>query len=54
MFAELCGKFPEGILRQCCAMLFEVPPDCRLCDGFRFAYQIERDALEGSREIATT
>jgi len=50
--AELCGKFPEAILWQCCSRLFEAPPECRLCDEFVITYQIERDAFEDNGRIA--
>jgi hypothetical protein len=50
--ARTCGRLSPDDLSFCAAQLFEVTPECHLTEEFIVAYQIERDALDGKREIA--
>lgn len=49
--AHTCGKLSAEDLQFCFSRLFEITPECSLCDAFRIAYQTERDALAGKRDI---
>ncbi len=49
--ARTCGKLTSDELRVCAARLFESPPECDLTKAFVIAYQTERDALAGQRDI---
>jgi len=49
--ARTCGSLNPQELETCVSRLFEVPVDCRLSKSFVIAYQTERDALDGRREI---
>lgn len=49
--AGTCGSLTTEELRSCFGKLFEAPVECSLCDDFVAAYQIERDALSGKRDI---
>ena len=50
--ARTCGRLSPDDLSFCAAQLFEVTPECHLTEEFIVAYQIERDTLDGKREIA--
>lgn len=49
--AHTCGKLNSEELQFCFSRLFEIAPECTLCDAFVVAYQTERDALAGKRDI---
>ena len=49
--AAVCGSVTRDSLRECFSIMFEAPPECRLCDEFVLAYETERDALEGQRAL---
>jgi hypothetical protein len=49
--AHTCGNLDYDELRFCFSRLFEIAPECSLCDAFIVAYQTERDALAGKRDI---
>ena len=49
--AHTCGKLTNDDLKFCFSKLFEISTDCRLSRQFVTAYQTERDALEGKRDI---
>lgn len=49
--AHTCGKLTSEELQFCFSRLFEIAPECTLCDAFVVAYQTERDALAGKRDI---
>jgi len=50
--ARTCGKLTPDQLSFCAAQLFETTPECQLTSEFIIAYQIERDTLDGKRQIA--
>ncbi len=49
--ADSCGPRPEETLRLCFSRLFDIPPECRMCDEFLDAYQMAEQALEAREEI---
>ena len=49
--ARTCGSLDPQELEFCVTRLFDVPPECDLTKLFVAAYQTERDALEGRRDI---
>ena len=49
--AHTCKNLECSELEFCFTKLFDTPSDCRLCEQFVVAYQIERDAIAGKREI---
>jgi|SRR5215471_1234400 len=51
--AATCGKLTPEELRVCASRLFETTHECQITRDFIIAYQLERDAREGKRAIAT-
>ena len=49
--ARTCGKLNPAELRFCASRLFDVPAECDLAKTFLVAYQTERDALDGERDL---
>jgi len=49
--ARTCGKLTSDELHVCATRLFDSPPECDLTKAFVIAYQTERDALAGQRDI---
>ena len=49
--ALTCGSLTPPELRYCASKMFDVPPECDLASTFIAAYQIERDALDGKRDL---
>jgi hypothetical protein len=49
--ARTCGKLSPAELSVCASRLFDVPGECDLAKTFLVAYQTERDALEGQRDL---
>jgi len=49
--ALTCGNLNPAELRYCAARLLDVPPECELANTFVMAYQTERDALDGKRDL---
>lgn len=49
--ARTCGSLNLKELEFCVTRLFDVPLECELIGLFVAAYQTERDALEGRRDI---
>jgi len=49
--ARTCGKLNPTELHFCASRLFDVPAECDLARTFMIAYQTERDALEGKRDL---
>ena len=49
--AHTCGKLTAEELSVCATRLFDSPPECDLTKAFVIAYQTERDALAGRRDI---
>ncbi len=49
--ALTCGDLNPSELRYCASRMFDVPPECDLARTFLVAYQTERDALDGKRDL---
>jgi hypothetical protein len=49
--ARTCGSLSASELEGCVTKLFDVPGECHLAKTFVVAYQTERDALDGRRDI---
>jgi hypothetical protein len=49
--ARSCGKLTPAELRFCASRLFDVPAECDLAKTFMIAYQTERDALAGKKDL---
>lgn len=49
--ALTCGSLNPSELRYCASRMFDVPPECDLASTFIAAYQTERDALDGKRDL---
>jgi hypothetical protein len=49
--ARTCGSLTAAELSVCASRLFDSPSCCDLTKAFVIAYQTERDALAGQRDI---
>jgi hypothetical protein len=49
--AQTCGGIDRSDLRDCASNLFDVPAECELASAFVLAYQTERDAMAGRRDL---
>jgi len=49
--AQTCRSLSANDLRSCASTLFEVPPESELSTAFVMAYQNERDAMAGRRQL---
>jgi hypothetical protein len=49
--AQTCRSLSANDLRSCASKLFDVPAECQLSSAFVAAYQNERDAIAGRRQI---
>src|SRR5579863_2637845 len=49
--AQTCRSLGANDLRSCASGLFDVPLECKLSDAFVHAYQAERYAMTGRREL---
>jgi hypothetical protein len=49
--AATCGELSQDELHACAAKMFELTPDCQLAKAFVIAYQTERDARGGRRDL---
>ncbi len=49
--ARTCGSLTADELSVCASRLFDSPAGCDLTRAFVIAYQTERDALAGRRDI---
>jgi len=49
--ALTCGNLNPSELRYCASKMLDVPPECDLASTFVMAYQTERDALDGKRDL---
>jgi len=49
--ARTCGSLEKEDLHSCAGKLFELTPECDLTELFVIAYQTERDALDGRRDL---
>jgi hypothetical protein len=49
--AATCGNLTPEELQSCAGKMFEVTPECHLANAFVIAYQTERDARSGRRDI---
>lgn len=49
--ARTCGSLTPQELNLCASRLFDSPSECDLTKAFVIAYQTERDAIAGRRDI---
>jgi hypothetical protein len=49
--ARTCGKLNPAEQLFCASRLFDLPAECDLAKTFTIAYQTERDALDGKRDL---
>jgi hypothetical protein len=51
ILARTCHCLSANDLRNCASKLFGMSPECELSSAFVTAYQTERDAIAGHRQI---